>query len=313
MSDQNLHVVIGAGGGAGSAVVRLLVSQGKKVRAVGRHPLAWLPAEVEFVAGDIADPAQAVEVCQGASIIYMCAGVPYHQWTQLFPLVIGGAIAGAQAAGARLIFSDNLYMYAPTDGPISEQTPLAPITRKGKVRVQLAEMLLAAHKRGDVRVAIARTADFYGPHANSTTGDRFMAALLAGKALQWLGNLDALHALTYLDDLARGLVTLGEHDEALGQVWHIPPGEPITGRQFIALACEEAGRPVKIMRVTREMLWLAGLTAPDIRETAEMYYQFDRPFIVDASKFRAAFGGRSTPYREALRQTIAWYRQANLS
>jgi len=75
------------------------------------------------------------------------------------------------------------------------------------------------------------------------------------------------------------------------------------------MACEEAGRPVKIMRVTRQMLWLAGLASPDIRETAEMYYQFDRPFIVDASKFRAAFGGTSTPYREALRHTIAWYTQ----
>lgn len=102
---------------------------------------------------------------------------------------------------------------------------------------------------------------------------------------------------------------LGERDEALGQVWHIPPGETITGRQFIALSCEEVERPVKIMRVTRQMPWLAGLTSPDIRETAEMYYQFDRPFILDGSKFRAAFGGTATPHREALRQTIAWYKQ----
>jgi len=47
-------------------------------------------------------------------------------------------------------------MYAPTTAPITEQTPLAPITGKGKMRVQLAEMLLAAHARGEVRVAIGR-------------------------------------------------------------------------------------------------------------------------------------------------------------
>ena len=309
MSNQHLHVVIGAGGGAGNAVVRVLVAQGKRVRAVGRHPLTSLPAGVEFVTGDISNPAQAVASCQGASVVYLCANVPYHQWAQLFPPLINGTIAGAQAAGARLVFSDHLYMYAPISTPITEQTPLAPITRKGKVRVQLTQMLLAAHERGEVGVTIGRTADFYGPHANSTEGDRFIAALLAGKALQWLGNPDVPHALTYLDDFARGLVTLGENEEALGHVWHIPPGEVITGRQFITMACEEAGRPVKIMRVSRQMLWLAGLTSPDIHETAEMYYQFDRPFILDGSKFLAAFGGRSTPYREALRHTITWYKQ----
>ncbi len=309
MSNQHLHVVIGAGGGAGNAVVRTLAAQGKRVRAVGRHPLVSLPAGVEFVTGDIAHPAQAVESCQGASVVYLCANVPYHQWAQGFPPLINGALAGARAAGARLVFSDNLYMYAPTTGPISEQTLLAPITRKGKIRVQLAQMLLAAHERGEVGVAIGRTTDFYGPYANSMAGDRFMAALLAGKALQWLGNPDVPHALIYLDDFARGLVTLGEHEKALGQVWHIPPGEVITGRQFIAMACEEAGRPVKVMRVTRSMLWLAGLTSPAIRETSEMYYQFERPFILDGSKYRATFGGTSTLHREALRQTIAWYQQ----
>ncbi|MBA2288433.1 MAG: NAD-dependent epimerase/dehydratase family protein [Ktedonobacteraceae bacterium] len=171
MSDRNLHVVIGAGGGAGSAVVRLLATQGKQVRAVGRHPLSWLPAEVEFVAGDISHPAQAIEVCQGASVVYLCANVPYHQWAQQFPPIISGALGGARAAGARLIFCDNFYMYAPTTAPITEQTPLAPITRKGKVRVQLAEMLLGAHERGEVQVAIARTSDFYGPRANSIEGE----------------------------------------------------------------------------------------------------------------------------------------------
>jgi nucleoside-diphosphate-sugar epimerase len=309
MAEQNVNVVIGASGGAGAAVVRVLAAQGKRVRAVGRHPLAGLPAGVEGVVGDCTDPAQAAAFCQDAAAIYLCANVPYHQWEQVFPSIIAGAIAGAKSSGGKLVFCDNLYMYAPTGTPLTEQSPLAPITRKGKLRVRLAEQLFAAHQRGEIRMAIGRTSDFYGPRANSMAGDRFMAALLAGKPLQWLGNPDVPHALTYLDDFAHGLVTLGEHDEALGHVWHIPAGEEITARQFFTLACEEVGRPVKIMRVTRQMLWLVGLTSPDIRETAEMFYQFDRPFLLDASKFRTAFGGASTPHCEALRRTIAEYRQ----
>jgi hypothetical protein len=33
--------------------------------------------------------------------------------------------------------------------------------------------------------------------------------------------------------MGRALVTLGERDEADGQVWHLPAAEPLTGRQFL--------------------------------------------------------------------------------
>jgi nucleoside-diphosphate-sugar epimerase len=46
-----------------------------------------------------------------------------------------------------------------------------------------------------------------------------------------------------------------------------------------------------------------------IRETVEMSYEFSEPYIMDASKFTRAFGAAPTPHREALTETIAWFRR----
>jgi hypothetical protein len=37
-------------------------------------------------------------------------------------------------------------------------------------------------------------------------------------------------------------------------------------------------------------------------------YEFEKPYIVDHSKFVRAFGDHSTPQREAVKQTVAWYK-----
>lgn len=76
---------------------------------------------------------------------------------------------------------------------------------------------------------IGRGSDFFGPHAHlSTVGDGVFARAIAGKpAAQVLGNPDVPHTVTYIDDFARALVTLGEREEAMGEVWHVPNAETV--------------------------------------------------------------------------------------
>jgi len=309
---SGLHVVLGASGGVGAAAVRELAARGRRVRAVSRSGKGESPAGVEWAAGDLARPEQAREVCRDAAVVYMCANAPYNEWPRRFPPLLDGAIAGAGAAGARLIFADNLYAYPPTDQPLTEEMPWAPVTRKGRVRKAMDETLMAAHASGQVRAAIARASDYYGPHGpTSATGERFFGQLIAGRPVEWIGRLDVPHALSYLGDFARGLAILGEREEALGQVWHIPAAEALTGRQFITLAAEVAGVPPRMTRVSPLMLRAAGLFSPMIREMVEMAYEFEGPYLLDGGKFARAFadaGYAPTPHREALAATIAWYR-----
>ena len=53
---------------------------------------------------------------------------------------------------------------------------------------------------------------------------------------------------------------------------------------------------------------MLGLFNPLLREVAEMLYEFNKPFVVDSSKFVQAFGDIATSHREAVRQTLEWYR-----
>ena len=106
------------------------------------------------------------------------------------------------------------------------------------------------------------------------------------------------------------MVTLGEREEADGEVWHLPAAEPITGRRFLDLVSAKIGRPVKASATPRAMIRAIGLFSPFIREVVETMYQFEQPFYADASKYERTFGPFDpTPHEEAVGHTTSWFRK----
>jgi nucleoside-diphosphate-sugar epimerase len=308
---DQLHVVLGATGGAGGALVSELAGRGHRVRAVSRKPAADLPEGVEQLAADAADPAQTRKACEGATVVYHCVQPPYQRWAAEFPALTQSIAEAAAGAGARLVYADNPYTYGPVSGPITEDLPALATTKKGRVRTLMAERLLAAHRSGTLRVAIGRSSDYYGPGgANSVVGDILFGAAAKARRARWMGRLDKPHSLNYLQDVARALATLGARPEALGEVWHLPAAEPLTGRAFVELIAAALGRPVKVTATSRLALRIAGVFDPRARETTEMLYQWERPFVLDASKFQRAFGPfQPTPHHQAVATTVAWFRE----
>jgi nucleoside-diphosphate-sugar epimerase len=308
--DDSLHVVFGATGAIGGAVVTELVRAGRDVRAVSRGGQA--PDGAQGVAADVSDPAQAARAAVGASVIYHCASPPYTQWPELFPALTRSILDAAESGGAKLVFADNLYAYGPVDGPLREDLPAAAHGPKGKIRVEMAAQLLAAHRNGQARVVIGRASDYYGPHGvGSTAGETVFGRILAGKKPQWTGRLDQPHTFHYLPDIARGLLVLADRREADGQVWHLPAAAPLTAQQFFDMIAKAAGQPVPVHAsiASPALLAVAGIFSPLLREMRETTYQFRAPFVIDASKFEAAFGHlEATPHRDAVQRTVAWYR-----
>lgn len=308
---SHVQVVLGATGGVGQAIVQALAAQGAQVRAINRSGHALAPASVEVMAADLTSRESTRAACQGATVVYHCAGVPYDQWATFLPVMLDNVIAAVSATEARLVYSDNTYMYAPTSEPLTEDSLQAPVTRKGKLRKQLAETILAAHARKQIRATIGRAPDFYGPGVRtSAVGEQFFNAVVAGKRVPWLGKLDVPHALVFVEDFARGLIALGTHEQALGQVWHITTAQALTGRQYIALASEAAGVQARALAVSGLLLRGLGLTNAILRESVEMLYEFNDPYLIDGSKFSRAFDGLSTSHQEAMRRTVAWYRES---
>ena len=302
------HVVVGATGGTGGSLVRQLVERGRRVRAVSRRGTGPDVAGVEQVAADATDAGAMRAVCAGAEVVYHCVNPPLHAWTDLFPRVTGVLLEASGGAGARLVFADDTWMYGRVTAAMTERTPYRPVSCKGVLRAWLAEMVLAAHARGDVRVAVGRAGELYGPGVESLLGPNLFRAALAGRRAWWFGSLDKPLTPCFIDDFARGLMVLGERDEALGAVWHIPAAEPVTGRQFVDLVSAEVGRPVRVSAIPSGVVRGLKPFVPLARQGAEMIYQFEQAFVVDATRFRTAFGDLATAHPEGIRRTVAWYR-----
>lgn len=313
--DQELHVIFGTGP-AGLMLAEQLSAAGKHVRLVNRSGKGQAPAGTELVAGDVLQSDVVRALCQGAVAAYHCANVPYQQQVEVIPRLQASIIEGVAAVGAKLIVTDTLYMYGKTHGKVmKESSAYAATTRKGQMRARVAETYLKTHREGKVRVSLGRAADFYGPRVfNSALGQSVFPPALAGKPVQLLGNIDLLHSYSYMGDVARTLKLLGEREEALGKVWHVPVvTPPVTQREMVQQIGKVLGKPVHIQTFPKIAVQATGVFDPAMRELVEMFYQYTEPQIVDASAIEQAFGLRATPLDEALSTTIEWYQKQQLN
>jgi nucleoside-diphosphate-sugar epimerase len=299
----DLHAVIGAGGGIGGAVVRVLAEAGRPVLALARRPLD-LPAGVEQRSVDVRDPEATAAALQGARVVYHCAVPPYDRWPQEFPALTRAVADAVARVGADLVVADNLYS-SPGDGlPIREADPPVGHGPKAVTRTAVREELLA---RTDLRVCFGRGSDYYGPGPrglNSVPGQTLFERAAAGRRMFWPGPLGIPHVLHFLPDLARGLVMLADSEAAWGRSWNIPCPEPLTGREYATAAA--LGASVRVTSVPRLALRAAGLFDAQAREVTEVLWQYDRPFLVDTSAFEAAIGHMALkPHPEAVAETVA--------
>lgn len=308
---SEIHVVFGTGP-LGQATMQALQKRGKIVKMVnrtGKRP-ENAPSEIEIIAGDAYSLDFTRSITKGASVVYQCAQPEYQDWVAKFPSLQQSILEGAAANSAKLIVGENLYMYGDTNGqPLHEEMPFTAQTRKGKIRAEMSNSLMEAHRIGKVKVATARGSDFFGPGVlSSTLGERTIVPLLKGKPAEATSSLDQPHTYTYIKDFGEALAILGEREDALGQSWHVPNAPSLTQREILTLFFKEAGLQPKFSVMGKFMLSLGGLFVPNAREMVEMLYEFDKPFIVDSSKFIKKFGGIATPFETSIPETLNWYR-----
>ena len=305
------HVVLGTGA-IGRAVAEELVKRGEFVRMVNRSgKMEAPPAEVEIVASDLYDPVKVREVTRGATVVYQSAQPAYHEWPEKFPVLQRSIIEGLTGSDAKLVLVENVYMYGEMSGQsLTEATPYRAHTHKGRVRGEISTAAFVAHKEGRMRVTAGRGGNFFGPWGlDSTMGERVFYPLLRGKPAQLIGRTDLPHTHTYLNDFGAALVILGEHSEADGQAWHVPNDQPrMTQGELVHLFAEEARVEPRISRMGKTMMSIGGLFIPEAKETVEMMYEFEKPFVIDSSKFEKTFSVKATPVRQAIRETAEWYR-----
>jgi len=311
--EGELHLVLGATGAVGRVVVEELQVRGLPVKAVERTKTLQ---GVETIHADLLDPEQAKRAITGASYVYVCIGLPYSSlaWERQWPPIIQNIIEACHQNEARLIFLDNVYMYgpAPLDVPFTETHETRPGTKKGRTRHTVAAMVMEAHRIGKVRAVVGRAADFYGPFAvNSVLYTSFVKRVVDGKPPQSMWPTNVPHTYSYTRDSGRALVELGLDDHVYGEVWHLPVSDPVTGDEIMKGLNEILDTRFTISVIPRWLLKTMGVFVPIVKESNEMLYQFDDPYVMSDLKFRGRFPDFAvTDFDTGLREMVRFFKKS---
>jgi len=306
-----MTTILGAGGPIGNELAKILAASNQPFRVVSRKPTPVAGAEV--LAADLADRDQCIRAVAGSRVVHLFVGLKYDLavWQELWPRIMANTIEASKRAQASLVFFDNVYMYGKVNGSMTEKTPYVPCSKKGEIRAKIATTLMNEVKAGDLNALIARSADFYGPETqNGVPNVLVFEPLAKGSKASWLVNATIPHSLTFTPDAARGVAMLATRESAWNQVWHLPTApDPPTGKEFIGMAAKEFGVAPKYRVLSRPMLRVAGWFNPLVRESYEMLYQSDSPYLFDSTKFTREFGFAGTPYPEGIRIAADSYRR----
>jgi nucleoside-diphosphate-sugar epimerase len=309
-------LVIGATGSFGGHAVAALLKHGWRIRALARKPetarvQTGERMPIDWVKGDAMNPRDVIIAARGVQLIVHAANPPgYTNWRGLAIPMLRATIAAAEASGARIVLPGNVYNYAPDAGPaITEDHVQAPVTRKGRVRVEMEAMLKAASLRG-VRALVIRAGDFFGPAApTSALGWLTIRSQGQVRSMFTPGPGDVGHCWAYLPDMAEAAAQVLEREHRLAafEVFHFA-GHWLDRADELGAAIRRVTRRPRLPIRPFPYLLIYAL-APFVetfREMIEMRYLWRRPIGLDNAKLVRFLGEEPhTPLDQALRASLA--------
>lgn len=311
---QKTFTIIGAGGSIASNLVNILLDNNEKVRLVSRKGISH--PNCETVQADALNREALQASIRNSEVVFILLGLEYKTktWQTQWPVIMKNIIDSCEAEKVPVIFFDNVYMYGKVDVKMTEQTPLNPISQKGKVRAAIAAEFMNACNSGRIKGIIARSADFYGPHSEKLSFFHAMTLdpMLNGKTVRWMMNARVPHSMTFTQDAARGIYLLSKDNDAWSRVWHLPTAAPaLTGEQLIKMAAEISGNSAKFQVIGRGMLKILGIFMPVVAESIEMLYQVEFPYEFDSTEFNKRYNYTPVSYAEGLKICIERHNSGN--
>jgi 2-alkyl-3-oxoalkanoate reductase len=300
MSEAKTIFVTGATGLVGSHAVETALSRGHRVRALVRasSDCRWLDQwGVEKIKGDLADSDALHRGVAGADWVFNCAA-KVGDWGTLdeFRRLNVEALrilldAATEAKVERFVHVSSLGVYQARDHfGTDETTPPAAEALDGYTRSKVEAEALAlryANAHG-LPVAIVRPGFIYGPR-DRTVLPKLVAALRSGKFF-YFGSGNQILNCIYVKNLVHAIFLAAEVPEAVGQVFNLTDGEPVSKRQFVGRVSELAGLKPPNRRIP---LWLAWTLAVLMERRAMRRGSMEPPLV---NKARYKFLGLNLDY-----------------
>jgi nucleoside-diphosphate-sugar epimerase len=306
-----IYTVTGGAGFIGSHLVRELLGRGHTVRIVdnlstGRRQNLPTSGAVEFVEGDVADPAVAKRAAAGAAVILHQAAIPSVPRSVEDPESTNRAnvegtlqiLLAARAAGVtRVVFagSSSVYGNAPTLPKREDMRPhpLSPYALQKLVGEEYCRLFTELY---GLETVVTRYFNVFGPRQSpgspySGVISLFIDAMLAGRSPRIHGDGGQTRDFTFVGDVVKGVLLAAETPGVGGRVFNIAAGGRISLLDLI--------RTLQAILGTNVDPILGPPRAGDVRDS-----QAD---IAEAR--RVLHFSPGTPLRDGLAATVAWFRE----
>ena len=302
-----MQTILGSSGVIGTELAKSLTQYTDKIRLVSRNPKRVNPND-QLVIADLTNAQQVLSAVEGSEVVYLTAGIQYKisEWQKQWPVIMKNVIDACKTHKSKLVFFDNVYTYGLVKGWMKEDTLVNPVSKKGEVRAQIAQMIMSEVERGNLDAIIARAADFYGPNTPlSFATVTVFHNLKKGKKAQWFLDANKKHSMTFTPDAGKATALLGNTKTAYNQIWHLPTDKnALTGKEFIEIAAKEFGVKPEYVVLKKWMIQLVGVFIPVVKESIEMLYQNEYDYLFDSSKFEKAFNFVPTSYKDGIAATV---------
>ncbi len=293
-------LVLGPNGSVGKAAAKAFIAVGWRVLGLVRADKTAGEGIVTITA-DLFDPKSVAYAAGHVDVVFNGLNAPYPVWpTEALPLYTAAADV-AEALGARHIYPGSVYNFGAHMPPVlTPQTPFAPTTVKGRIRVAVEAMLQERAEAGRLKTIVIRAGDFFGAKAKTSWMNALVAKDLAKGKLVTPGKYDTIHAWAFLPDLAATIVKLAEIEGQLGdyEVFHFE-NHNVSARQL----AQATG--AKLSRMPRFVFSLIAIFDPFMKAALEMLYLWDVPHALRDERLRQVIGDvPKTPLDVALKTLI---------
>lgn len=309
------HLVLGSTGSIGFAYANELLKNNipftvlvrnkeKAEKLFGKNPL------IEIIVGDATDRNKLKEISKEKEIIFHGINYPYHLWEKNMELVTGNVIEAAGVNQATIIFPGNIYEFG-NISEISDDTVPNPVTKKGKIRLKLHDLLQAAAESNICHVIFLRLPDFFGPNVTNGLVMPIFGNASKKKAMSYLINAGILHQFVYTPDAARLMfqLSLKKNIPAFTQYNYasfVVPSFNDFAKEIAAIG----GGPSKVKVMPKWLIIALALFIPVLKELKENFYLFENNVMLNDEKVRKLMPEfHDTEMKVMIKETLDWFRK----
>lgn len=212
----------------------------------------------------------------------------YHNWKQTIPAITSSVLDAARQSGATVIIPGNVYHFGDRPGVWSEKTIPVPVSRKGRIRLEMER----EYQDSGVQTIVLRAGNFIDPERQGCVMSQVYLRSISQGKITLPGPAETRQAMCYLPDWARASVELAERRAALSHFEDIPfPGHTMSAQDMKTELERLTGRRLKFVDFP---WWFFELTGPIwelARELTEMRYLWNTDHSLSQTRFSELLPG----------------------